>query len=931
MRPGLRAGESVSARSLLHLGIALSLAVAPLALFVPTWLPAWVLAMTVWRVFKAWRAGTVPTQWIRLVLFFLGVGAVLLSYRSFLSVDAAVALLCVLIGLKLAEVRTLRDYLVTVFVGYFVLLAGFFYDQSLAMLCYAAVPAVLLLGAAAQATSGRMGPMRWWPAVRVAASLLAISAPLTLILFLFFPRLETPFTMRLGQSRTGITGMSDLLEPGGVSQMATSDAVAFRAEFPDGFVPEPSDRYWRGLVLTRCDGLVWRRGRERKALSLVGKNRGKTIRQRITIEPHQQLWLFALDRPVAAPQDLMLWRDQTLSSPNRIERSQLYGVLSAMDYQWQHVDDSEAPELLDVKAPVDPRIRKLAEGWAKEGGGDPERIADLALSFFSQGFVYSMSPGSYSGSGALAEFLFERRKGFCEHYAASFATLMRLAGVRSRVVLGYQGGTLNRHGMYLTVRQYDAHSWAEIWTEKAGWRRVDPTARVAPDRLEFGMESFARATGGAFESDAGARRLRIQAQEGEWAGAVLREARELWDNLDHQWNQFVLQFDSDQQSAFARSFGIPEGAERDFLNTLLGGGILVTAGGAVFWALRSGRKREPLTVAAEKFCSLLEPMNGPRESWEPLTYYAERASVKLSPAAAEVVREHARLHASERFGRKRPDSQRVRRHLARVSAELGFLGRGRGVRSASRRFVLWLLIAIAGSVSLCGGLGAGIARADVPEAPAKPTGRVEVKETITVRRTLNLEGKVWVWTGKKAKGQKEGQPPMFRIVGKGAGIRDGQIEGAPDGVHIDGKGGYLDRVVFRSVVEDAITIRADKALIKNCWFFGAEDKVVQHNDGTDAIVEKNVFVDCAKAYRLPDHPSKNVDAVFRGNLIYGRGQVHTESSKVNLRVEDNVWYGVRQPIFNKGSRVTQKRNRFLWLWEAAPPIPTSNGEIRQAY
>ena len=66
---------------------------------------------------------------------------------------------------------------------------------------------------------------------------------------------------------------------------------------------------------------------------------------------------------------------------------------------------------------------------------------------------------------------------------------MRAAGVPARVVAGYQGGEVNPIDGYLTVRQSDAHAWAEIWVEGQGWERVDPTAAVAPSRIEQGIEA----------------------------------------------------------------------------------------------------------------------------------------------------------------------------------------------------------------------------------------------------------------------------------------------------------------------------------------------------------------------------------------------------------------------------------------------------------
>src|SRR4029077_2653011 len=100
-------------------------------------------------------------------------------------------------------------------------------------------------------------------------------------------------------------------------------------------------------------------------------------------------------------------------------------------------------------------------------------IVSTGLEFFrAGGFAYTLSPGTYAGADPLEEFLFERRRGFCEHFAASFATLMRAAGVPARVVLGYQGGRLNWLGSHLTILPSHAPSRGGGWLGGPGWARA---------------------------------------------------------------------------------------------------------------------------------------------------------------------------------------------------------------------------------------------------------------------------------------------------------------------------------------------------------------------------------------------------------------------------------------------------------------------------
>src|SRR4030095_16740700 len=124
---------------------------------------------------------------------------------------------------------------------------------------------------------------------------------------------------------------------------------------------------------------------------------------------------------------------------------------------------------------------------------------------------------------------------FCEHYAAAFTMVMRAAGVPSRIVTGYQGGEFNPLGGYLLVRQSDAHAWSEIWVAGRGWLRVDPTAAVAPERIERGIAAplahapaLARMLGGS---------------------AVVSRAGLLWDYVNDFWNERIVRFDARLQSS----------------------------------------------------------------------------------------------------------------------------------------------------------------------------------------------------------------------------------------------------------------------------------------------------------------------------------------------------------------------------------------------
>ena len=649
MSAGPLPGEHVRVRPLIWLGAGLVLASIPLLWFLPPILPAWIALAAAWRISMAWRQRPLPSIMLRLAMFALGLGAVVLTHGTIFSIDAAISLLCVLAGLKVVELRNTRDYLVASFVGFFVMLSVLCYVQAFGVVVLLGIPALLLLAGMMEAVCNRTGGMPGWASLQVAVRLSLLALPLTLVFFLFFPRVNANFVVRFGQNRQGVTGMSDLLQPGSFERLALSENVAFRADFPEGGIPERRDRYWRGIVLTKCEGLVWRLGNRRPSPYRTREWDFDLVWQEITIEPHNQRWLFALDRPVRTPWEFAFFRDQTFEDARPIRRARRYRVGSSMETVQAQMGDREREANLAVDFEVDPRITGLAAQIRREAGDDPAKIAALGLAYFRDEFLYTMSPGFYAGADGMADFMFDRKKGFCEHFAASYATLMRLAGVPARVVLGYQGGEVNRHGGYVLVRQSEAHAWSEVWLDAGGWKRVDPTEVVAPDRLALGMEQFARASVRDPNADFNERQRYLEGGEGmlsDW----LRGATDAWDNFNHQWNLIVVDYGGEEQSELLRALGAPEGREARWLWLALGSGLLVAALPTVWWAMRKPKSRGRIVHLAHAFENVLAKKSGPRARWESLTSYVGRLTPEFPADAAEAATAFAQLHAKIRYG-----------------------------------------------------------------------------------------------------------------------------------------------------------------------------------------------------------------------------------------------------------------------------------------
>jgi transglutaminase-like putative cysteine protease len=322
-----------------------------------------------------------------------------------------------------------------------------------------------------------------------------------------------------------------------------------------------------------------------------------------------------------------------------------YEVVSAADAGEDDLHPRERSRALQAPSYVSAQMRELVGTWTAQSD-DPRAIAMAALEFFrTQGFVYSLSPGQYLGANALDDLLFVRRTGFCEHYAGAFATLMRLAGVPSRVVVGYLGGQFNEWGNYLLVRQADAHAWCEVWLPNEGWTRVDPTSVIAPERLNLGSFRDLRTTSTSADQANAAPRSPNQRGGGK---NFVDEARLAWDSVSYAWDSRVLSFDVDGQREFFTNLGM-EAAPG--LRHLLWIGLATAALLASYIALLAWRARRPgdaVKTLYETFCRKVARIGAVRGASEGPSDFAARAASEL-PQHAPAIQRIANLYIALRY------------------------------------------------------------------------------------------------------------------------------------------------------------------------------------------------------------------------------------------------------------------------------------------
>jgi hypothetical protein len=274
---------------------------APHFTHLPLWVSAFVLTLGGWRFSGMRRGWSLPPAMLRHVLSFAALIGVWVSYRTLNGVEAGSALLAVMAALKLTETRTRRDEIVLVFMAYFLVAANLLYEQALWAAAWA-VPSVWLAATAHLQVARSGPPLAPATAMRTTAGLLAQTVPIALVMFLLFPRVPGPFWSIPKRGDSGATGLSEEMQPGTLSRLIESDAIAFRVRF-DGPVPPRSRLYWRGPVLNAFDGRKWTPGLPGLQVPAQRITRsGAAVRYDVTLEPTHQRWLFALD--LAAPEAL---------------------------------------------------------------------------------------------------------------------------------------------------------------------------------------------------------------------------------------------------------------------------------------------------------------------------------------------------------------------------------------------------------------------------------------------------------------------------------------------------------------------------------------------------------------------------------------------------------------------------------------------------
>lgn len=620
--------------------------IAPHVLHQAYWLSALAGLLMFWAIRLWWKDERLPGRWVLFLLVIVGCSGILIEFRSLFGRDAGVAMLVVFMAMKLLELKSQRDAVVVVVLGYFLLLTHYFYSQSIPTGLWLLFALWLVTATLIRLHGGPASTTR--ASLRYAASLCLQAIPFMLVLYLLFPRISGPLWGLPSDAHAGMTGLSDTMSPGSISRLAQSADIAFRARFSTT-PPAKQKLYWRGPVMEQFDGTTWRL-HDNRGTSPQLETLSAPLRYEMTLEPHNQRWILALDAPVQLPEGLKASNVLAVTQRLPVTERRRYELAASLDYRFNVDEDPRAlSRNLALPPSVNPQARALAERW-RNSDHRPSAIIGQAQALFAAEFTYTLQP-PLLGQNGIDEFLFKTRRGFCEHYAGAFVFLMRAAGIPARVVSGYQGGEFNPLDGYLVIRQSDAHAWAEVWLEGQGWVRVDPTASVSPTRIETGI------------ADALPFGEPLPALV-QWRADWLRTLRYRWEAVNNAWNQHILGYDPQRQRELLSRLGLPETDWRS-LATVLGIACSLLVAAMTAWTLY---QRPAIDPARRLWLTALRQLARRQVDcapWETPMTVAQRV-LEQRPELAETFQNVVDAYLQARYGKSNNNLNALREAVARL-------------------------------------------------------------------------------------------------------------------------------------------------------------------------------------------------------------------------------------------------------------------------
>lgn len=619
----------------------------------PIWLSLVTCSLIVWRACYELQLCKIPGKLILFLLTLMMLTGIVFSYHTLIGRNAGSAMLLGLLCLKLFEIKSYRDISIIINLALFSIVINFLFNQSIPVAIIMLFALLFLFTALISFQHDYKKHLKNQPVTidtirqkekqhfKLALKMLTQAVPFAIVLFILFPRVNGPLWGLPEDAFSAQTGLSDQMSPGRISQLSDNNSVAFRVKF-DSVPPAANELYWRGPVMWHFDGYNWTSpSNERIAISSYEFTAlGKKYSYAITLQPHNNFWMFALDIPSTLPERTRLSGNMQLLSLQPIQKLKRYKINSYTRYilpAYKNIPTNRYLKLPDSKGTNLKQSRLLMSRLTDRSS--PTTTIKNVLNYFStQDFYYSRSPPLLYDD-PIDEFLFETKRGYCEHYASSFTILMRLAGIPARIVTGYQGGEINPIDNFMTVRQSDAHAWSEVYLANKGWVRVDPTAAIPPANIE---------------NTADALRLNSNLKKPDnlfktsWLTNQIKQMRYTWDAINNRWNQWILGYNNKRQKAFFAAIGIKEISWQGLSQLLFSILAVLTGILALIIFSNKSKNRNELQTNYFKFLKKLKKKGLTKLNSEGADDFCSRAIIKL-PDNKNSIKQITKLYQELRY------------------------------------------------------------------------------------------------------------------------------------------------------------------------------------------------------------------------------------------------------------------------------------------
>lgn len=413
------------------------------------------------------------------LLIFMG-GAIWFYYGRWIDPEIGVNFLLGVIPLKFVEQNAPRDQLILFFGMILLLGVGMLFEKSLFYFAFVIGGLGFLFWAL---YSDRKSPLR----LKSLMMYLLVTTPLTIILFLVFPRALSPFFYRPTPPSQGEVGYTTDVRLNEIEQLSYNTRIVFQAEVSEEI---PSEKlYWRGNTISGTDGWNWSgefRDRIMAQSSTPKLNQGvKQLIKSVTTED----FMFALDRPHTLVWSGMPYAVDAVNSTRPQARYTRISNYTA----YSDLSKSATPERisgLDIKSfTMLPKLKRgLKERILKQFKADNPKllIREIKAHLGRENFNYSLAPGRIE---SFDDFWYNKKTGFCSHFASAVGLILRVHGVPTRLVSGFLGGDYNPYTGIYKVSQNDAHVWVESYIDEK-WVRIDPVEWIAPERISLGGNGY---------------------------------------------------------------------------------------------------------------------------------------------------------------------------------------------------------------------------------------------------------------------------------------------------------------------------------------------------------------------------------------------------------------------------------------------------------